>query len=518
MKSSLFIIISFLLTPFINLSQNGYLDLSFANNGIFTYPSQSYFGGEDLTIDSNDDIFITGTVKESNSDENVQIIKLLSSGHLDNSFGADGVKVVNMSSNDVAYKSIIDSNGKLISVGKTKLNDHYQMFAMRMNSDGSLDNTFGVNGIFTFSYGFGDAVAFSLVEVNNTLVLAGYVTNANENIDFALIGMTSNGSIDPSFGSNGLIIIDINGNDDQFRDLVLDNSNNIIVCGQTTDDSLPYWNQTDFAVYKFNQNGNIVSNFGNNGFKRIDFEENDLAQSIRKFNESDSFLISGIFNNVDCSCDSTIAAKINTTGELDNTFADNGKLRIPTDNGFIYYGGSSPVIQDNGKIVFAGPKVQLSPFIYDEHYMRFDNTGVLDLSFGNQGLVIYDFDRSVMNSKSKHTGDRLLILGVRASGPDFNDVILTGHILSNDLSTVDFSNYKNQYLIYPNPASNVLFIEASNDDFGEARIYDVFGKLITTFSLDNRTNKIDLNIISSGFYFLEIRTFEKKIVEKLIIK
>ena len=85
----------------------------------------------------------------------------------------------------------------------------------------------------------------------------------------------------------------------------------------------------------------------------------------------------------------------------------------------------------------------------------------------------------------------------------------------NDTTNV-VSNYENRFEIYPNPANDILFINAEVK-INEVMIYDVYGR-----QQDNKTTRqqdmtyIDLSNLKSGIYFVKIKTKEGNIVKRII--
>ncbi len=63
--------------------------------------------------------------------------------------------------------------------------------------------------------------------------------------------------------------------------------------------------------------------------------------------------------------------------------------------------------------------------------------------------------------------------------------------------------------VYPNPASETLTIEAE----GPVTIVDEMGRIVRNLFVDNKQT-IDLQCLSSGFYFVKAGTEVKKVMVK----
>ncbi|WP_397362870.1 T9SS type A sorting domain-containing protein [Olleya sp. R77988] len=84
--------------------------------------------------------------------------------------------------------------------------------------------------------------------------------------------------------------------------------------------------------------------------------------------------------------------------------------------------------------------------------------------------------------------------------------------------TLSLSNFdSNSFVLYPNPASDILMIEAKQS-IKSVSIYDINGRLINSVSLDNSKFKHQLNVsqLSLGLYFIEIESKSSKSVKKFI--
>ena len=86
---------------------------------------------------------------------------------------------------------------------------------------------------------------------------------------------------------------------------------------------------------------------------------------------------------------------------------------------------------------------------------------------------------------------------------------------ANSLSSEHNSIIKNQINLYPNPSKGFITID-STKEINEVLIFDVKGKKIQRIKT-KETNKIKLNNIKSGFYFLKIKLKNKSSITKKLI-
>ncbi len=88
------------------------------------------------------------------------------------------------------------------------------------------------------------------------------------------------------------------------------------------------------------------------------------------------------------------------------------------------------------------------------------------------------------------------------------------------VSTIDTDVDNSNFLLYPNPANDVLNISYSATTTHESyvHIYDITGSLILNQSLYDSVTTIDINLLPVGFYVVSVYDGIKKIASKKFIK
>ncbi len=82
---------------------------------------------------------------------------------------------------------------------------------------------------------------------------------------------------------------------------------------------------------------------------------------------------------------------------------------------------------------------------------------------------------------------------------------------------IDKNKFKFEFSIYPNPATNELFIESKNGvNVTEVNIYNPVGQIV--FKQNRLSNRIDISTLNRGLYFVELVSNEMRIRKKLIVK
>jgi hypothetical protein len=79
---------------------------------------------------------------------------------------------------------------------------------------------------------------------------------------------------------------------------------------------------------------------------------------------------------------------------------------------------------------------------------------------------------------------------------------------------------KNQLILYPNPADDVVGLKSTMPlNLAEYLIFDVTGRLRISGRLSGNQNQtIDVKMLKSGLYFVQLRLHDKTVTSKLIKK
>ncbi len=93
--------------------------------------------------------------------------------------------------------------------------------SIRFTADGALDTTFGTGGVARVDLGAGKAIDEETFITDNawglTARAGGYAVNATTpnqgadraDVDYAIVGLTASGQIDSAFGTDGVVVVDL---------------------------------------------------------------------------------------------------------------------------------------------------------------------------------------------------------------------------------------------------------------------------------------------------------------------
>jgi uncharacterized delta-60 repeat protein len=246
MKTTVFSI--FVFFPIVAFAQFGVLDNEFDADGILQLQVDNYHTvANHVLVQEDGKILVCGTASELGF-----ILRLFPDGSSDNSFGTNG-RVI-LSSN--ASRMALLPDGSIIVAGDLIGQQGAGVLAYKLDAMGYPDASFG-NGSFTLIE-FPNATVATLrdveVSVDGKIVLVGYVNQ--QDLDVLVVRLNSDGTIDQSFSFDGQVITDISVGD-YGQAAVIGNDGKITVAG-----SYYIEQQGDFAslLIRYNTDGNIRPN------------------------------------------------------------------------------------------------------------------------------------------------------------------------------------------------------------------------------------------------------------------
>lgn len=361
----------------------GDLDLTFGNGGRVT----TQFGGGDsvfaLVAQPDGKIVAAGT--SSNSD--FAVARYNMDGSLDFTFGFGGKVTTDFFGNrDVAVAVALQPDGKIVAAGHAFGGPGNNIvFALaRYNSNGSLDSTFGAAGKVT---GGGTEAESVLIQPDNKIVVGGHTDESGPpfNIDFDLVRLNPDGTLDDTFGSGGKVTTDFFGREDRIFALALQPDGRIVAAGAA--DRFAFLT-SDFALARYKPNGKLDKSFGIDGKLTTNFNlDNEEALAVA-LQPDGKIIAAGRTHVIDASFDSAIA-RYSSDGTLDSTFGAGGKVTTDFSGGFDI--ANDVAVQPNGKIIVSGWAQNGTSGKFDFGLARYNSNGSLDPGFGSGGRVTTDF-------------------------------------------------------------------------------------------------------------------------------
>jgi uncharacterized delta-60 repeat protein len=304
---------------------------------------------------------------ERTSLERLEPRRLLAAGLLDTKFSFDGKAISDVNGQyDAANAVAVQADGNIVVAGVVSdavgfgYIGVFRYLGSGPNS-GELDPSFGPggNGVFVTAFrGFATSI---VIQPDGKIVIGGGSTVTTD--DFALIRLTSNGRLDPTFGAivsgttrAGYIGIDFAGRNDTCQALALQSDGYIIAAGNTSPLSAPGVPPSDFAVARLDPSGTLDNTFspgGTEGSGRamINMGGNDYVGGVL-VQPNGRILVAGAGVLGANSNVTTVAlARLTTTGALDGNFDADGRAYVPTPSSSA---ARAVALQSENKIVTLG--------------------------------------------------------------------------------------------------------------------------------------------------------------------
>jgi len=425
------------LQPVLSHAYPGELDATFGTAGVVT----TDFAGDDAIfglVQQTDGKLVAGGIATGVGGADFAVCRYDANGVLDPSFGTGGKLLTDfggnrcvggarhgracvssddciggrcVSSSDTAWAVALQADGKIVAAGDRRVcvggdRDGEHCFAdsdcpgsgarclgdvalARYNVDGSLDLTFGSAGRVVTDFG-GDDTGFAVVVQSDGRIVVGGASASAGDMDFALVRYSSNGALDPSFGSGGQVLTDLGGYDQAFA-LVAQPDGKLVAAGVSTAGG-----SVDFALVRYGTSGALDATFGSGGqvitdfgpgyvgstnnctLPLADFRGIDVAYALRV--QPDGKLVAA-----GASTNDFALARYNTDGSLDLDFGTCG--RVITDFAGEDAAASALVVQPDGKLVVAGRRSVGSESGFA--LARYNTNGTLDSTmFGIRGRTL----------------------------------------------------------------------------------------------------------------------------------
>ncbi len=361
----------------------GDLDLTFNGTGKATINFGDQSDARAIAIQADNKIVVAGkTFNSANNEGGFAIARYNINGLLDTSFDDDG-KVITFLAGGTAIVAVqtlaIQTDGRILAAGSSTGNSGV---IIRYNSNGSIDNTFGLNGLVNMSFGANTCRPLDMaLQSDGKIVITGTFYEPNSVEKIATIRFNQDGSLDTSFDSDGIAIIHVGQEFNNGRSVAIHPNGKIFVVANSYTETA----QMDFTVVSYNQNGSLNTEFDSDGIVTTDV--NNTSQVIRSLaiQTDGKILVAGSAGVGDLG----LLARYNLNGTLDTSLDTDGLAFTPQNT-------VSISLQNDGKIITAGPKWNITN--YDFVLGRYNSDGSLDNSFsdsssfwGTNGQTTIDF-------------------------------------------------------------------------------------------------------------------------------
>jgi uncharacterized delta-60 repeat protein len=323
-------------------------------------------------------------------------IALAQAGQLDTSFGSNGIFASNFGSSSLVFGTSValQSDGKIVVGGEAG----NPGIVVRLNSNGTLDTSFGSGGVVSIRFRDVQNITVGVaVQTDQKILVVGTGLPNNGQ----LIRLNTNGSFDTSFANGGSVGLALTP-----AALALQSDGKIIVDGAIE-------GQGTRVMTRFTSEGQVDTTFGNGGTAGLVAGAGAIALQV-----NGKILIGG-----------GPLSRYNTDGSLDTSFGINGQVADLA-------GPAAVAVQGNGQIVTAGTitsSVSLSGAVTGFGLTEFFPTGSPTSLFGVHGGAITtfpSFGSAAASSMAIQSNGSIVAAGTASSSPQ-NSVFALARYVSN---------------------------------------------------------------------------------------
>jgi uncharacterized delta-60 repeat protein len=358
----------------------GQLDTTFANGGLLAVPTGK--SAENAVAIQSDGKIVVAGVGVAGNDLVDTLVRVNPDGSLDNSFGTGGIVDIAPPGHvdiDGIFGVAIQPDGKILAAAAA-LNG---VLVARVEANGSLDTSFGSGG-FTSNMSFEVAAGNLALQADGKILMVAGFGNPS-----LMVRFTSSGQLDTSFGKGGVVNLDY-GVPTQVA--VQANGKILVTSGESGKlILLPFPTAQAGAITRYNSNGAIDKTFGAAGMAA------SVASASALVLQGDGKIVLGGAITSKINAPGTASdvgfgiVRYNANGSLDNSFGKGGVAitdfgATATDSGAL-----AVAVQSNGDIVAAGAAgVSSNGSLTASSFglSRYTSAGNIDTTFGKDGVVL----------------------------------------------------------------------------------------------------------------------------------
>lgn len=468
-----------LLTPALLIAQAGSLDTEFGGDGIvkFSIEERNTISNQ-VYVQGDDKILITGSAEGEDDTPNGLVIRYLPDGTLDPGFGHQGSINISYQGYDCYARSSVQlQDGRVIVLVEMTYMSVSAFALFCFHEDGTLDTSFGQQGVTTYSFGSNYLGAGGIVlQPDGKIVIAGNIGDQDDPIDHLyIIRFLSDGSLDIGFGDNGIALKPVGDSYIGISSLLLKSDGKIAVTGYCVINGLE-----NFMVVQYTSAGTIDPSFHQDGIVTLSFPFGDAYSTCAVLQPDDKIVMGGTVTIASGNSE-YVAVRFNPDGLLDTSFHEDGINIISISEFF-----DRPYavrLQPDGKILLGG-------FAYSQPLhgnktclVRLSTNGYPDQSFDGDGIAALDIGPSsefIYELAMQHDGKIVATGQLHQDG--FNEIFVARFLSGITVGISEGYIAVSSATLYPNPITDYFHLEyhLDRDETITIQLNDLQGRIIQT--------------------------------------
>jgi uncharacterized delta-60 repeat protein len=275
-----------------------------------------------------------------------ELARFNADGSPDKSFSGSGKKLFPIGKgNAIAGDVLLLPNDRIVVVGGALGEKNADFALVCGRSDGTLDTSFNSSGMVLTDFGDTEYAYCATVQSDGKMVLAGFSGLAT-NADLAVARYLPDGSVDETFGEGGKSIHDVGGSADYCRCVIVQPDGKILVVGNSG-----FGDESQFLLARFCKDGSSDVGFGNKGFVTTAIGDSSSIATSEILLADGKILVAGQASQNHKK--SFVLVRYNADGSLDPSFNGSGMVfTAVTEKGSD--GCNDMIAQRDGRVLMIG--------------------------------------------------------------------------------------------------------------------------------------------------------------------
>jgi len=477
-------------------------DSTFGTNGKKTF---TFFNNIDRSFGSvaqeDNKLVIVGLSRNTaNTNFELCFARFYPTGTIDSTFGVNGKTTVSLGPQQyiggMTPKIKRDNQGRFVAVNAgTGPGGSDDIFMCRLDSSGNIDNSFNNTGSLfidmTGANTWPDIVNAFDFDAAGNIYAVGATRNGGTplNNDFAVVKVTTNGQLDPTFDTDGKKLFDPTGAAEFGRGLRVQPDGKIIIGGTAGG---------KMYLIRIDSTGNYDTSFNLTGKLQLTAVGSSSDMFDLTLDDSNRIVVGGV------SSSNAAIVRLNQDGSYDSTFAGIGRK-------LVLVGGTTSTLSDieidsNNAIVFTGSNTATGAGL-NFYIARLTAAGVMDNSFNTNGYYSLAIGAGSVDDECEGVcilpDGRYFLNGTVVYSSAVNEDVgmcLLKRVppVSTGINTVEAKEL--DWSLQGNIVTNQLTVNCKKEITFALLTLD--GKIISTSNTLVGTNTISISGLANGLYFL----------------
>ncbi len=333
-------------------------------------------------------------------------IKFTSGGKPDKNFGTNGITIVSGSSNDIIKAVTQTFDGGYVAAGYSSSVSPTSFCIIKLKSDGTLDNSFGTNGIVTIERSY-SSYAYDVKQAHDSgYIVVGYTYNSSNHRDLFAAKLTKNGALDQNFNSGGTLTIGVAADNEYAYSVAVTGNDEYFITGYTNNGNN---GGNDIIVIKLNSDGSFNAPF-NGGKLVLGSNYSEKGYAVTTFGNGGCFLTGeyqyGLFF-------ATLSGDVSRMGS-----------KVYQNSNYWFTPLSAENISDT-LFVVAGYAMRKSDYLTEAFIMELDSNLNFVSGFGNGGVVTFSVrDENRFRSVCRTSDNGFVAAGYTQTSGSDRDILL----------------------------------------------------------------------------------------------